>query len=93
MKQEDNIMYNEKIEQKINTILKDLTEEEKDAIYRKLWYNHVLEDVYSLSTDEDIEITDDIAETIADRYVYNGDYDCNLSYWDNIRNLIYDYEA
>lgn len=86
-------MYNEKIEQKINTILKDLTEEEKDAIYRKLWYNHVLEDVYSLSTDEDIEITDDIAETIADRYVYNGDYDCNLSYWDNIRNLIYDYEA
>lgn len=83
-------MYNEKIEQKINTILKDLTEEEKDAIYRKLWYNHVLEDVYSFANDEDIEITDDIAENVAYRYVYEGDYDCNLSYWSNIKNLIDD---
>jgi hypothetical protein len=29
-----------------------------------------------------------LAEAVADRYCYNGDYDCNCSYWDNIDNLV-----
>ena len=29
-----------------------------------------------------------IAESAAERYVYDGDYDCNLPYWSNIENLL-----
>ncbi len=38
--------------------------------------------------DEDQYLSDDRIENIANRYVYEGRYDCNLSYWQNIENLI-----
>lgn len=72
----------------LDDLLASLSPKEKDVLYRKLWFEHVLEDVQSFAETEDLEITDEIAKQVADRYVYNGDYDCNLSYWDNINNLV-----
>ena len=36
---------------------------------------------------------DEVADTVAEMYADNGDYDCNLSYWQNIDNLIYEVMA
>lgn len=66
----------------------ELSYEEKDAIYRAVWSNHVKNDVKAFIKDEDITLTEDQIDHIAQLYVYDGRYDCNLSYWDNIRNLI-----
>lgn len=66
----------------------ELSYEEKDAIYRAVWSNHVKNDVKAFIKDEDITLTEDQIDHIAQLYVYDGRYDCNLSYWDNLRNLI-----
>lgn len=66
-----------------------LTAEQKDYLYRMTWYENVFEDITGRLLDRDITDEDDaIKSTVAHRYVYEGDYDCNLSYWDNIDNLI-----
>ena len=66
-----------------------LNYDQKDYIYRKVWAEHVSEDVRSLCKDEgyDEVYTPDIAERIAYRYAFEGDYDCNLPYWQNLKNL------
>ena len=76
-------------------VCKNLTPGVKDAIYRKLWFEHVAEDVR-------IRIRERLGEVIlpesveaivikcANRYVYNGDYDNEYGYWDNLDNLIND---
>lgn len=70
-------------------LLELLNYDQKDYIYRKVWAEHVSEDVHSLCKDEgyDEVYTPDIAEQIAYRYAFEGDYDCNLSYWQNLKNL------
>lgn len=69
---------------KLTNILNSLSALEKDELYRALWLEYVKEDIrnYDESLDESM------VEVVASRYVYDGDYDCNLSYWDNIENLI-----
>lgn len=62
----------------------------KDQIYRHLWKNHVIDDVESHMEDMDVTLTKDEIDLAAHRYAYDGDYDCNLSYWDNIENRIND---
>lgn len=65
-----------------------LSYEEKDAIYRAVWLNHVKNDIKAFIKDEDVALTEDQIDHIARLYVYDGEYDCNLSYWDNLSNLI-----
>ena len=60
----------------------------KDDIFRAVWHEHVSEDIKAHCESEDIDITDEAVSEIADLYVYEGKYDCNLSYWDNLNNLI-----
>ena len=62
---------------------------ERDQLYRHLWMKHVVEDITSHLEDIDAELTDEEIEAAAKRYVYDGDYDCNLDYWANIENVIY----
>lgn len=63
----------------------------KDALYRYLWAEHVREDVQGRLEDYD-DISENeyeaIIEAVANAYVYDGDYDCELTYWENIDNLI-----
>lgn len=38
-----------------------------------------------------VEISKEDAEILAESYACDGEYDCNLSYWNNIENLMEDY--
>ena len=84
----------EEAEQFIETIPEQL----KDAVYRLLWKEYVEEDCIAFCSDYfDIEkdfISEDAfyeaCSVAAERYV-EGSYDCNLSYWDNIENLMREY--
>ena len=76
------------MDKKINSIIGGLDNAEKDALYRALWFDYVKEDVYSHCEDIGVKCDDDLAEQVANLYVYDGEYDCNICYWDNIENLI-----
>ena len=70
-----------------------------DAIYRAVKEEYVKDDVLEYIADN-VGCSpvnkildagwrpDDIAESVAERWVYLGDYDCNLDYWANIESLI-----
>ena len=67
-----------------------------EEIYKILRKEHVEKDALAYITDDydykkSIEDYSDeeveLADAIAERYVYEGDYDCNLTYWGNIKNL------
>lgn len=84
------------IKRKTNTngqIIDLLSLEEQDAIYRHLWAQRVQEDVRHQLDELNVTLSDDQIFRIAARYVYDGAYDCNLSYWSNIRNLIHDIQC
>lgn len=68
---------------------------DKDKLYRCLWEDYVREDVQNRIEDtaddyQDIPEDDmpDIIDTVVYKYVRDGDYDCNRTYWENIDNLI-----
>ena len=85
-----------KAEEEARKIVEDLKQRGlDDAVYRILWFEHVLEDVTAYMTEEagyegpPLKGQDKgTAEIVASRYVYEGDYDCNQSYWNNIDNLL-----
>lgn len=60
----------------------------RDNIYRDVWKEHVIEDIFAYEEDEGIKLSEDDIEFVADKFVYEGDYDCNLSYWDNIDGIV-----
>ena len=59
-----------------------------DMIYRKVRYQYVVSDIENRLEENEDELTDKQIAYAAHRYVYDGKYDCNLSYWDNIDNCI-----
>ncbi len=73
----------DKIDDKV-VAYESLTDEVRDYIYRRVWKEHVKEDVKNMYEDMD----DDRVERIAEMYVNEGEYDCNLSYWSNLENLV-----
>lgn len=79
-------MENEELINMIDSL--DFTQ--RDAIYRHLWSKYVEEDVRARAEERGIELSEDEIELVVDKYVHNGDYDCNLPYWDNIDNLIWE---
>ena len=86
-------MYNKEARSKAEAILKPLTWDIKDAIYRILWARYVKEDVEACLEDGEYSEydeydTSEVPEKVAERYSFEGDYDCNLSYWENLENLI-----
>jgi hypothetical protein len=75
-------------DEELHKMIDSLSSYEQDRIYRYLWGQHVREDVISHAETIGVEIDDCIIDTVVDRYVERGDYDCNLDYWTNIGNLI-----
>lgn len=83
---------------KLTNIFNSLSCEERNDLYRYIRYLHVRKDIESqimqapLSdygiTDANDPRVDSITDKAAEAYVYGGRYDCDLSYWDNINNLI-----
>ena len=76
------------MEEKINKLIESLSSAEKDLLYRKLWVKYVEEDVEGLMTELGITSDHNLTNRVATRYAFNGDYDCELSYWANLENLI-----
>lgn len=78
----------------VDEFVSSLDYQQKDLLYSRLLSEHVRSDAASKvservnSADIDSDIGNAIAEEVAHRYAYNGDYDCNESYWDNIDRLI-----
>lgn len=65
----------------------DLSEDDKDNIYREKWVQSVIDDVRAYTESEDIELTDKQVTEVANLYV-DGKYDCNVDYWTNIQSLV-----
>lgn len=65
----------------------ELSEVDRDNIYRQRWQEAVYEDTKAFAESEGVELSDEQADEIARLYV-GGRYDCNHSYWTNIQTLI-----
>lgn len=75
-----------------------MTDTQKDDIYRMVWFDRVCEDVDGVLKQDtyhniptDTYEYDALVRDIANAYVYNGDYDDDLSHWRNIDRLIDEY--
>ena len=66
--------------------IEGISEKETLNIYSILQKKYVKEDVLSILEGE--ENKEEIAEKVAEMYAVEKRYDCNLSYWDNLNNLI-----
>ena len=73
---------------KLQAVVNSLTDTEKDCLYRHLWQDYVKEDIIAHAENMGVKLTDDEIQTATEKYVYEGKYDCNLNYWNNIENLI-----
>lgn len=69
-------------------ICKEYDKRVLDDIYRIVLKGYVTQDIEEFAESENLNLDKDTVSLIADRYVYDGKYDCNQSYWDNIKNLI-----
>ncbi len=67
-------------------LFKLLSISQKNFIFNEIQHSNVCQDVESLNE----TLTKDQVIKVANLYVYEGDYDCNLSYWDNLEKLIYE---
>lgn len=81
-------------EETAEKLLNSISSEKKDMLYRILWSQYVYNDFLKRLEDREVDMNhEDCLNKIKDcvyRYVYCGDYDCTLSYWDNIDNIIND---
>ncbi len=69
-------------------IIEHMSSGQKDDIYRMLWADQVEKDVKDRMTEIDVILDDDSVLDVVHRYVYEGEYDCNYSYWDDLDTLI-----
>ena len=65
-----------------------LSSETLYAVHRYIEHQHVKVDIEDYAREQCVNLTKQVIEKAADLYVYDGEYDCNLSYWDNISNVI-----
>lgn len=78
-------------EQKGTDILATWSETEKKHRIPSVMTSHVIEDISSYMEEYlkmDQYLTNDEIVHAARRYVYDGRYDCNLSDWQNLKNLM-----
>lgn len=84
---------NELSNEELFKLIDSLKPYKKDELYRHLWVNHVREDVRTILEEYDVPyLSDDdfdaLIDDCANRFVYNGEYDCNTDYWSNLEALI-----
>ena len=79
--------------EKLDELLTKLNYSTSNYIYRRLWANHVKEDIVSRIKDNFswLKYSDKDIEECAKRYAFESDYDCNCTYWTNIDAVIYDH--
>lgn len=63
--------------------------QKEDEIYRQVKCRYVANDAADRMEERGIvDPNGSIKYAVAERYVLDGDYDCNLDYWTNIDDLI-----
>lgn len=72
-------------------LFKKMSREQRKYVYDKMRYEHVREDVIERAKDQNVKLTLSAVNKIAYEYVYEGEYECNMSYWDNIDVLMANY--
>lgn len=79
-------------ENDLEKLAENLDFKTSDNLYRILHMPYVKEDVEQMIKDLEIDTSaynlECFIDDCASRYVYDGDYDCNLSYWQNLENII-----
>lgn len=87
----DGLMEDINNPQKLNVRynLLNFSDKDKDYAYRVLWKEYVIKDVKDVMErdDEFSSMNEGDIDIVADRFVFEGEYDCNRSYWDNIESL------
>ena len=79
-------------EMSVGELMNHMTDAQIEGIYRTKLSDYTFNDAVmrieerKLVSDEDTK--NDLANAVANAWTYNGNYDCNLSYWENIDNLI-----
>lgn len=77
-------------------ILDGLEPEIGDAIYDLVHMKYIKADALQKMSEESYykDFSDEtkqmLADRVAERYAIDGDYDCDMSYWDNIYNLLHE---
>ena len=84
------MIYKDTERENARKIIEGLDDTTRFWVMRLISRDYVLEDVVSLMEDTDLEpdAKEEIAEKVAERFAVDRDYDCNLSYWDNINAMI-----
>lgn len=75
----------------VQRILGKLKSNEKDELYRALWFEHVKKDTIVSASSNHININAQLADAVAKNLVFQSGYDFNKSYWDNIRGGLNDF--
>lgn len=79
-------------ENDLEKLAENLDFKTSDNLYRILHMPYVKEDVEQMIKDLEIDTSaynlKCFIDDCASRYVYDGNYDCNLSYWQNLENII-----
>lgn len=86
----------ENIYEQAKLILDGLAPEIGDALYDLVHMKYIKADALQKMSEESyykdfsIRTKQILADRVAERYVLDGDYDCDMSYWDNIYNLLHE---
>lgn len=78
-------------EREIKKLFKQFTPQTLDLMFRMLWKPHIKTDIQNRANDLGVHLKASDISYLADRYVFDGEHDANLSHWDNIENLINEY--
>ena len=72
----------------VQRILDKLKPNEKDELYKTLWFDHVKKDVIVFASSNHININAQMADAVAKNLVFQSEYDFDQSYWDNIKSQL-----
>lgn len=72
----------------VQRMLDKLKPNEKDELYKALWFEHIIKDVIVFASSNHININAQLADVVAKNLVFQSEYDFDKSYWDNIKSQL-----
>ena len=75
----------------VQRILDKLKPNEKDELYKALWFEYIKKDVIVFASSNHININAQLADAVARELVFQSGYNFSVSYWDNIRSVLNDF--
>lgn len=72
----------------VQRILDKFKPNEKDELYKELWFEHIKKDVVVFASSNHIPVNSQIADALAGKLVFQSGYNFGISYWDNIKSQL-----